>query len=92
MDYGPFGFMEQFDPRFGSWTGSGSHFSFMNQPQAGMMNMRSLTEALLPLLDEDEDEALEKVKALYQQASEEKKAEMWRQKLGLASWSSEAAG
>ena len=30
-----------------SWVGSGSHFAFMNQPQAGMMNLRSLTEARL---------------------------------------------
>merc|ERR1719281_1143645 len=56
MDYGPFGFVEEFDPRFGSWVGSGSHFAFMNQPQAGMMNLKSFTEALSPLLDEDEGE------------------------------------
>eukprot|EP00419_Tripos_fusus_P031690 CAMPEP_0172780562 /NCGR_PEP_ID=MMETSP1074-20121228/202989_1 /TAXON_ID=2916 /ORGANISM="Ceratium fusus, Strain PA161109" /LENGTH=620 /DNA_ID=CAMNT_0013617539 /DNA_START=35 /DNA_END=1899 /DNA_ORIENTATION=+ len=91
MDYGPFGFVEQFDPRFGSWEGSGSHFAFMNQTQAGMMNMRSLTEALAPLLDEDEDQAWDKVKALYLQESEQAKTEMWRKKLGLHNWSSEAA-
>lgn len=92
MDYGPFGFVEQFDPRFGSWVGSGTHFSFMNQPQAGMMNLRSLTEALSPLLEEDEDKAWETVKAVYLQASSDAKVEVWRQKLGLQSWSSEAAG
>lgn len=92
MDYGPFGFVEEFDRRFGSWVGSGSHYAFMNQPQAGMMNLRSLTEALLPLLDEDEDHAWERVKATYLQASEEAQADVWRQKLGLRSWSSDAAG
>jgi len=91
MDYGPFGFVERFDPGFGSWEGSGSHFAFMNQTQAGMMNMRSLTEALAPLLDEDEDQAWDKVKALYLQESEQAKTEMWRKKLGLRAWSSEAA-
>jgi len=91
MDYGPFGFIEGFDPRFGSWVGSGAHFAFMNQVQAGMMNMRSLTEALAPLLDEDEDQAWDTVKALYLQESESAKTEMWRKKLGLCSWSPEAA-
>jgi len=91
MDYGPFGFVERFDPRFGSWVGSGSHFAFMNQPQAGLMNMRSLTEALAPLLNEDEDQAWDAVKALYLQESEQAKTEMWRKKLGLRAWSPEAA-
>lgn len=92
MDYGPFGFVEEFDPNFGSWVGSGSHFAFMNQPQAGMMNLRSLFEALSPLLDGDEDELWETAKAFYLQASETAKADMWRQKLGLRDWSPEAAG
>jgi uncharacterized protein YdiU (UPF0061 family) len=82
MDYGPFGFIEIYDPQFGSWVGSGSHFAFTNQPQAGMMNMRSLTEALSPLLAEEEEEVWAKVKALYLQISEEAQAEVWRQKLG----------
>lgn len=91
MDYGPFGFVEEFCPRFGSWVGSGSHFAFMNQPQAGMMNLRSLTEALAPLTDEGEDQLWESVRNLYMQSSENAKAEVWRQKLGLLEWSSEAA-
>jgi len=38
MDYGPFGFMEGYDPSFAKWTGSGEHFAFANQPQAGFAN------------------------------------------------------
>ena len=34
MDYGPFGFMDKYDPAFAKWTGSGNHFAFMNQPAA----------------------------------------------------------
>jgi len=91
MDYGPFGFVEAFDPQFGSWVGSGRHFAFMNQPDAGLMNMRSLTEALSVLLEEDEDQVWEKVKAMYMQSSADAQVSVWQQKLGLKSWSSEAA-
>ena len=31
LDYGPFGFCEQFDPNFQPWTGGGRHFSFFNR-------------------------------------------------------------
>ena len=36
MDYGPFGFMDAYDPLFAKWTGSGEHFAFANQPSAGL--------------------------------------------------------
>ena len=37
MDYGPFGWMEEYNPVFAKWTGSGEHFGFLNQAsfQAG---------------------------------------------------------
>lgn len=92
MDYGPFGYVEEFDPSFGSWVGSGSHFAFMNQPTAGLLNLRTLTESLAPLLEKDEDETFEFVKATYLQASEDAKTLVWQKKLGLSDWSSEAAG
>jgi uncharacterized protein YdiU (UPF0061 family) len=31
MDYGPFGWMEEYNPVFAKWTGSGEHFGFLNQ-------------------------------------------------------------
>ena len=31
MDYGPFGWLERYDPMFAKWTGSGEHFAFINQ-------------------------------------------------------------
>jgi uncharacterized protein YdiU (UPF0061 family) len=42
MDYGPFGFLEEYDPLFAKWTGSGEHFAFANQPQAGFANWQVL--------------------------------------------------
>jgi uncharacterized protein YdiU (UPF0061 family) len=35
MDYGPFGFLEEYEPLFAKWTGSGQHFGFLNQINAG---------------------------------------------------------
>lgn len=35
MDYGPFGFLEEYQPLFAKWTGSGQHFGFLNQINAG---------------------------------------------------------
>ncbi len=34
LDYGPFGFMEAYDPAFQMWIGGGEHFAFMNQPMS----------------------------------------------------------
>lgn len=50
MDYGPFGFMDEFDPLFAKWTGSGQHFGFMNQPNAGYANYGILVESVVPLI------------------------------------------
>ncbi|KAI2490816.1 hypothetical protein MHU86_23751 [Fragilaria crotonensis] len=50
MDYGPFGFMEEYNPLFAKWTGSGSHFGFMNQPAAGYVNYQVLVESVVPVI------------------------------------------
>lgn len=31
VDYGPFGFVEKYEPGWGMWVGSGEHYGFMNQ-------------------------------------------------------------
>ena len=50
LDYGPFGFIEMFEPKYQSWTGGGMHFSFFNQPIAAFKNFKSFCSALKPLL------------------------------------------
>ena len=42
MDYGPFGFIERYEPLFAKWTGSGEHYGFLNQPQAAIANFHTL--------------------------------------------------
>jgi len=51
MDYGPFGFVDVYHPLAAKWTGSGEHFGFMNQPNAGYANFAVLLESLMPIID-----------------------------------------
>ena len=55
MDYGPFGWMDQYDPFFAKWVGSGQHFAFMNQPGAAHANYQTFAESLEPLLGDKAD-------------------------------------
>jgi uncharacterized protein YdiU (UPF0061 family) len=57
MDYGPFGWMDAYDPLFAKWVGSGEHFAFMNQPGAGVANFAVLAASVAPLLQGGEAEA-----------------------------------
>lgn len=50
MDYGPFGYVDEYNPVAAKWTGSGQHFGFMNQPNAGLTNYQILVESVAPLL------------------------------------------
>jgi uncharacterized protein YdiU (UPF0061 family) len=50
LDYGPFGFVEEYAPEFQMWTGGGEHFSFMNQPTAAAMNFKMFCFALMPVM------------------------------------------
>jgi uncharacterized protein YdiU (UPF0061 family) len=38
LDYGPFGFCDEFNPQYQPWSGGGNHFSFLNQPEAAERN------------------------------------------------------
>ncbi len=85
LDYGPFGFIDMFDPRYQPWTGGGMHFSFLNQPQAGDRNFGMFCLALKPLLDSDEDaqKALEKINDEFPRVMQRAMITMWTAKLGL---------
>ncbi|CAI8221919.1 MAG: Uncharacterised protein [Arcobacter lacus] len=85
LDYGPFGFMDNFDPRYQPWTGGGEHFSFFNQPQAALQNYKMFCSALTILL-EDYPNALENLSGIRQsfgEAMDEKIQTMWAKKLVL---------
>lgn len=55
LDYGPFGFMEQYDAGFiCNHSDHGGRYAFDQQPQIGLWNLVCLAQALLPLLSEEE--------------------------------------
>lgn len=97
IDYGPCAFMDAFDPTtVYSSIDTGGRYAYANQPLIAEWNLARFAEALLPLLDEDQEagiaaaqEVLGGFRARYSAA--------WtagmRDKLGLrASVSEEAAG
>ncbi len=88
LDYGPFGFVEMFDPKYQPWTGGGMHFSFLNQPQAAQRNFQMFCTALQPLLagHTDASEQLDAIENGFAKAMQETLGEMWASKLGLESF------
>ncbi|MDN6332222.1 MAG: YdiU family protein [Micrococcaceae bacterium] len=60
IDYGPCAFIDAFDPAavFSSIDGQG-RYAYRNQPVMAEWNLARLAEAMLPLFDDDEDQAVE---------------------------------
>jgi uncharacterized protein YdiU (UPF0061 family) len=85
LDYGPFGFIDMFDPKYQPWTGGGVHFSFLNQPQAAERNFQMFCKALQPLLQshEDETQQLSQIRDDFSNVMQFKMIQMWASKLGL---------
>ncbi len=88
LDYGPFGFIDMFDPNYQPWTGGGQHFAFFNQANAAEKNFHVFCMALAPLLKPDKD-ALTKLNEIrndFSKVMQEKMQKMWASKLGLESF------
>ncbi|MBE0490723.1 MAG: YdiU family protein [Sulfurospirillum sp.] len=83
LDFGPFGFIDAFDPRYQPWTGGGVHFSFFNQPKAAEQNFAMVCLALKPLLDHDAQDKLEQIRNDFFKTMQESLRAMWTAKLGL---------
>jgi uncharacterized protein YdiU (UPF0061 family) len=87
IDYGPCAFMDHYDPAtvFSSIDHQG-RYAFGNQPGMAQWNLLRLAEALLPLLDDDEDIAIERAKesvGTFAKHYDQGWFEMMRGKLGL---------
>ncbi len=67
IDYGPCAFMEAYDPQtvFSS-IDRGGRYAYGNQPGIAMWNLARFAETLLPLIDEDEDRAVQTATALLE--------------------------
>jgi len=60
IDFGPCAFMDRYDPRtVYSSIDRGGRYAFGNQPMIGQWNIARLAEAMLALLDDDQDKAVE---------------------------------
>ena len=88
LDYGPFGFIDMFDPKYQPWTGGGVHFSFLNQPQAAERNFAMFCKSLEPLLKshKQQTEQLDKIMNDFPKVMQAKMMQMWSAKLGLTAF------
>lgn len=92
MDYGPFGFMEVYDEEWCMWEGGAPHFSFGNQAEAGNSNFMSFAKAVAGLFDTAGRRFVEETLVPEQlQLARAAVAEVVRQKLGLLTFTPEAA-
>ena len=87
IDYGPCAFMDHYDPNtvFSSIDEYG-RYAYNNQPVLAQWNLARFAECLLPLLNEDQDKALEEAKAIIEGFTETYDmywTRFMRQKLGL---------
>ena len=91
LDYGPFGFCDEFNPGFQSWTGGGDHFAFFNQPIAAEKNFQMFCKAMEPLLTNQLEvlSRLNKIKSDFSKVMKNKMEKMWASKLGLAHYNDE---
>ena len=86
LDYGPFGFLDAFDPgHVCNHSDDSGRYAYARQPQIGFWNLHALAQAMLPLLGEGDAAseaalaALEPFKATFTDAL----LAQWRAKLGL---------
>jgi len=87
IDYGPCAFLDEFDPnKVFSSIDHGGRYAYKNQPRIGQWNLARLAETLLPLVSDDETQAVrvltervERFPSLFDQAY----GRVLRDKLGL---------
>ena len=95
IDYGPCAFMDEYDPaaRFSSIDRMG-RYAYGNQPQIALWNLTRLAETLLPLIDDDQDQAVAQAEAClgeFPGLFEGAYREAFGRKLGLATQADEDA-
>ena len=81
LDYGPYGFMEDYNPsHVCNHSDHQGRYAFKNQPYIGLWNCSALGHALSSLISEEsQGEVLQTYEAIFQDTL----AELYRKKLGL---------
>jgi hypothetical protein len=87
LDYGPFGFLDAYQAGFiCNHSDSEGRYAFDQQPHVGLFNISCLAQALLPLLADNSEQAIEIAKAQlnrYWPLYRREELQMVRNKLGL---------
>lgn len=83
IDYGPYGFMDLYDPRFTPNTTDFREYRYcyVRQPSIGLWNLRCLADVLLPIVKNEE--AIKACFAHYQDSYQKYYFAMRARKLGL---------
>jgi len=87
IDYGPFGFLDAFQwDHICNHSDDSGRYAYGNQPQIAHWNCSRLLQATLPLLSDDQDQAVEVAQELYRSFTpvfRDTAARLWADKLGL---------
>ncbi|MEK6805063.1 MAG: YdiU family protein [Pseudomonadota bacterium] len=87
LDYGPYGFIDAFDPRHVcNHSDEGGRYAYDQQPGVGHWNISKLLQACLPLLSSHPEAAVERAKPIlesYREAFISANLALLRAKLGL---------
>ncbi|XP_039377755.1 protein adenylyltransferase SelO-like isoform X1 [Mauremys reevesii] len=84
IDYGPFGFMESYDPNFVPNTSDDERrYKIGNQANVGMFNLNKLLQALKPVLDRRQKQLAFQILEGYSEHYYTRFTELFRAKLGL---------
>src|SRR5258706_408059 len=84
IDYGPYGFLDDFAP---SWTPNitdahGRRYRYSTQPRVALWNLICFANALLPIARDTE--ALDEALGTYDEVLDRAQSRTWARKLGLA--------
>lgn len=88
LDYGPFGFIDEFNPDYQPWARGGQHFSFLNQTLAAERNFYMFLTSVGMLLTSNQEHLrqLEETGSGFSKVMQEQVEKMWAAKLGLGTF------
>ena len=82
LDYGPFGFMDNFNPsHICNLSDTSGRYSYQNQPYVGMWNCTALANTFKHLINKEE---ITKIMTLYEKTYAKQLFALYKNKLGLA--------
>jgi uncharacterized protein YdiU (UPF0061 family) len=87
IDFGPCAFLDEYHQlKVFSSIDQGGRYAYRNQPGIGQWNIARLAECLVPIIDEDQDKAVDVANAVLKEFGERFQAEwiaVFRAKIGL---------